>query len=125
MAPWTGAMIGRIGTVHCPLDARKLVGTAIRKAMLKNPINSHLTKTVTLTSRATSRINLTPQSKSGKTKDAYFLMGGTGRIFNVTSVTTPKVPADNNIKLLTTLWLNEFKINTLRSKHHVVHIGSR
>lgn len=41
---------------------------------------------------ATSLKQATPRSKLGKTTEPYFWYSGTGRIFIVTSVTTPRVP---------------------------------
>lgn len=43
---------------------------------------------------ATSRRHATPCSKLGNTTDPYFWYSGTGRIFIVTSVITPRVPVD-------------------------------
>lgn len=42
---------------------------------------------------ATSLKQATPLSKLGKTTEPYFWYSGTGRIFIVTSVTTPRVPS--------------------------------
>lgn len=46
-----------------------------------------------ITCLATSRRQATPCSKLGKTTEPYFWYSGMGRIFMVTSVTTPRVPA--------------------------------
>ena len=52
----------------------------------------------TLTCLATSLRKATPLSKFSKTTDPYFLTSGTGRIRKVTSVMTPRMPSDPNMK---------------------------
>ena len=47
---------------------------------------------------AISLRQFTPFSKLGNTIEPYFLQSGSGRIFIVTSVTTPSVPVDKMIK---------------------------
>lgn len=46
---------------------------------------------------ATSRKQLTPYSNVGNKIEPYFLHGGCGQIFKVTSVTTPRVPSEPKI----------------------------
>lgn len=45
---------------------------------------------------ATSRRQATPCSKLGNTTEPYFWYSGMGRIFMVTSVTTPRVPVEKS-----------------------------
>lgn len=59
---------------------------------------------------ATSRRQDTPLSKSGNTIDPYFLHSGNGRIFIITSVTTPRVPTQNNPQKI-----NKFGKHALRT----------
>lgn len=66
-------------------------------------ISFHKTQTninIMLTCRATSLRHLTPSSNCGNTIEPYFLHGGIGLIFNVTSVTTPNVPVIVQIQTL-------------------------
>lgn len=51
-----------------------------------------------LTCFATSLRQATPRSKLGKTTEPYFWYSGRGRIFIVTSVTTPRVPSGKERK---------------------------
>jgi len=51
-----------------------------------------------LTCLATSLMKVTPSLKLGKTMDPYFLTSGTGLIQMVTSVMTPRMPSDPNMK---------------------------
>lgn len=58
----------------------------------------YLVENFYFTCLAISRKHLTPDSKSGKTIDPYFLQGGSGRILIVASVMTPRVPATETFK---------------------------
>ena len=48
--------------------------------------------------RAISFKHATPLSKFGNTIEPYLRQSGIGRIFNVTSVTTPSVPTNIHVK---------------------------
>lgn len=59
------------------------------------------------TGLATSRMHITPDSKSGKTIEPYFLHLGSGLILRTTSVTAPKVPAKYLKQMLNTILIAE------------------
>ena len=66
--------------------------------------------------RAISRRHPTPFSKSGNTIEPYFLHGGMGRIFIITSVITPIVPEIQRKKFTTSLVLSYVQTERKRTR---------
>lgn len=85
----TERAFGRTG--HCKLETQTKSKYYIQHFLRFYSIETYKT---TLTCFAISLRQATPISKFGNTMDPYFLHSGTGRIFRVTSVTTPSVPID-------------------------------
>ncbi len=85
------------------------------------PVTQHLNRKSTichtnwLTLLATSLRHTTPLWKSGNTMEPYFLHSGMGRIFSVTSVTTPKVPAQKYMSCMFTFSVLHVSVQGIQS----------